>query len=203
MKQNVANNSSRTNKLFTRLAVEKKKAVLAFSLIMVMAFMWVRVLSKKTPNAAEAALTTQQEKLDERENSRLKLSFVELPKVPGRNDVITIDFFDSNGWQGFMKDEDGRSLTGREEVSVVSKDGSEEVLIKIAGKLKLEAIELSDMPCAFINSKLLLVGDKLHLKDGVNAYECEVVRIEENVVLLRCAEVEVKLRLMSAIEVTD
>ncbi len=203
MKQNVANNSTRTNNLFARLTAEKKKAVLAFSLIMVMAFMWVRVLSKKTPNAAEAALTTQQEKLDERANSQLKLSFVELPKVPGRNDVITIDFFDSNGWQGFMKDEDGRSLTGREEVSVVSKDGSEEVLTKIAGKLKLEAIELSEKPCAFINGKLLLVGDKLHLKDGVNAYECEVVRIEENVVLLRCAEVEVKLRLMPAIEVTD
>jgi len=203
MKQNVANNSSRTNKLFTRLAVEKKKAVLAFSLIMVMGFMWVRVLSKKTPKAAEAALTTQQEKLNERANSQLKIFFIELPKVPGRNDVITRDFFDSNRWQEFIKDKGGRSLSGHEEVSVVSKDSSKEVLIKIAGKLKLEAIELGGKPCAFINGRLLLVGDKLHLKDGVNAYECEVVRIEENMVLLRCAEVEIKLRLMPVIEVTD
>lgn len=204
MKPNVANNSTRTNKLFTaRLLAEKKKTVLAVSLIMVMAFMWVRVISKKPPKAAEATVTTQQNKLDERANSQLKISFIELPKVPGRNDVITRDFFDSKGWKEFIKDKDGKSLSGREEVSVVSKNSSEELLIKIAGKLKLEAIELGGKPCAFINGKLLLVGDKLHLKDGVNEYECEVVRIEENMVLLRCAEVEIKLRLTSTIEVTD
>lgn len=203
MKQNVANNSSRTNKLFTRLAVEKKKAVLAFSLIMVMGFMWVRVLSKKTPKAAEAALTTQQEKLNERANSQLKIFFIELPKVPGRNDVITRDFFDSDGWRGFIKDGEEKNLVGYKEVGVTSNDNSKEVLIKIAGKLKLEAIELGENPRAFINSRLLSVGDKFHLKEGLDSYECEVVRIEQNLVLLRCSEVEITLRLATAIEVAD
>jgi len=203
MKQNVANNSSRTNKLFTRLAVEKKKTVLAFCLIAVMAFMWVRVLSRKAPNAVQATLMTQQENLNDQANSQLKISFIELPKVTGRNDVITRDFFDSDGWRGFIKDGEEKNLVGYKEVGVTSNDDSKEVLIKIAGKLKLEAIELGENPRAFINSRLLSVGDKFHLKEGLDSYECEVVRIEQNLVLLRCLEVEITLKLATVNEVAD
>jgi len=203
MKLNVANTANRTNRLLARLTAERKKTVLAFCLIAVMAFMWVRVLSRKAPNAVEAALMTQQENLNDQANSQLKISFIELPKVTGRNDVITRDFFDSGGWRGFIKDREEKNLVGYKEVGVTSNYDSKEVLIKIAGKLKLEAIELGENPRAFINSRLLSVGDKFHLKEGLDSYECEVVRIEQNLVILRCSEVEITLKLMPIVEVID
>ena len=200
MMQNIVNNNIKTNKLFVRLTAEKKKALLAFSLIMLMAFMWIRVLGNKTPKAAEAALPEQQKNADEL--SQIKISFIELPKVLGRNDVITRDYFDSNKWYGFINENVG-NLTGYEEVSVVSKNRNNKIIRSIQGKVKLEAIELGEKPSAFINGELMLVGDKLQIKDGIDVYECEIVRIEENMVFLRCAEVEIELRLMPDIEVTD
>ena len=82
-----------------------------------------------------------------------------------------------------------------EEVSAVSKNGSEETARWIAKKLKLEAIVLGENPRAFINDKLLSVGDKLFIRDGINTCECEVAKIEENMVFIRCGETEVTLRL--------
>ena len=203
MKLNVANTANTTNRLLARLTAERKKTVLAFCLIAVMAFMWVKVLSRKAPNVVQATLMTQQENLNGQANSQLKISFIELPKVTGRNDVITRDFFDSDGWRGFIKDREEKDLVGYKEVGVTSNNDSKEVLIKIAGKLKLEAIELGENPRAFINSRLLTVGDKFHLKDGLDSYECEVVRIEQNLVILRCSEVEITLKLMPIVEVID
>jgi len=205
MKQNIANTANTINRLLAQLTGARKKTVLAFCLIAVMAFMWVRVFKRHTPDAAEAALMTQKENLNDQPpiESGVKISFIELPKVSGRNDVITRDFFNSARWRGFIKDREEKSLVGYKEVSVTSNNDRQEVLSKIAGKLKLEAIELGENPRAFINSRLLSVGDKLHLKDGLESYECEVVRIEQDLVLIKCAEVEITLRLMSMVEAID
>ena len=46
MKQNMTNNSTGARKVLERLAEEKKKSVTALCLISVMAFMWIRVLTK-------------------------------------------------------------------------------------------------------------------------------------------------------------
>ncbi|GAH45953.1 unnamed protein product [marine sediment metagenome] len=186
MKQNVRDNSSGPNRIMSRLAAEKKKTITALSLIAVMVFMWVKVLGGKTPQSAEATLMAQKANLDtSRVNSELKTSFIELPKVKGRNDVLTRDFFAADGWQ----------VMRGGEVNVVSKDGSEGVVTRIAKKLNLEAIGLGKNPQAFINDKLLSVGDKLLVRDGVNTYECEVIGIEENTVSVRYGEVEIQLKL--------
>jgi len=186
VKQNVRDNSSGPNRIMSRLAAEKKKTITALSLIAVMVFMWVKVLGGKTPQSAEATLMAQKANLDtSRVNSELKTSFIELPKVKGRNDVLTRDFFAADGWQ----------VMRGGEVNVVSKDGSEGVVTRIAKKLNLEAIGLGKNPQAFINDKLLSVGDKLLVRDGVNTYECEVIGIEENTVSVRYGEVEIQLKL--------
>jgi len=203
MRQNTVNTGSRTNRLLSQLTAGKKKTVLAFCLIALMAFMWVRVLTKKGPEAAEATMMAQQRDSEEQVKPQLNISFIELPKVAGRNDVITRDFFSSDGWQAFVKDEEGKNWTGNAEVSLISGDRNREVLSNVARKLKLEAIELGENPRAFINGKLLSAGDKLQLKDGGHASECEVVRIEENMVVVRCAEVEITLKLMEATELDD
>lgn len=195
MKQSVRNSGNGTNKLFGRLGAEKKKTIIASCLIAVMALMWAKVLGRKTPESAEAAMMGQGAKLTGESNSESKISFTELPEVKGRNDVLTRDFFASNGWQDFVGDK-----VGIEEVSVVSKDGSEEVARRVAGKMKLEAIGLGKNPQAFINNKLLSVGDKLLISEGVDTYECEVAGIEENTVLVRCGEAEIVLKLTQPIE---
>jgi len=145
------------------------------------------VLGKKTPATTEAALKQEEVNPDTSEsNSQLKISFIELPKVAGRNDALTRDFFAADDWQSFMSGG---------EVSVVSKDDDEEIVKRVAEKLKLEAIGLGKNPQAFINDKLLAVGDKLLVRDGADTYECEVVGIEEKTVFIRCGEAEITLKL--------
>ena len=148
MKQSVKNNGNGTNRLVSRLAAEKKKTVTALCLIALMVFMWARVLGKKTP-AIAAALG--QENVVLGSNLELNISFIELPKVAGRNDVLTRDFFAADGWQDFVRDGEGPNVAGTEEVNVVSKDGNEEVVRRVAEKLKLEAIGLDDLTCRHSN----------------------------------------------------
>ena len=191
------NRGGRVNGLIGQLTAEKKKTVAASCLIAVMAIMWVRVLTKQAPEAAEAALVTEQLNAEGSSNKELKVSFIELPQVAGRNDVITRDFFASKGWRHFDS-EKGRNLAVIEEVNIVSKNGNEEVIKKVAEKLKLEAIVvLGNNPRAFINNKVISVGDKVLIRDGVDIYECEVIKIKEkeNMVVIKCREAEVTLKL--------
>ncbi|MHC4482714.1 MAG: hypothetical protein ACYSW4_04120 [Planctomycetota bacterium] len=193
MRKNFRNSSNESNGLLGQLAAEKKKTVIALCLIGVMVLMWTRVLGKKTPGSAEATLIQTELSQDTPES---KMSFIELPKVEGRNDILTRDFFASNGWQNFIGDREGNI----EKVNVVSVDGSEEVARRIAERLKLRAIGLGKKPQVFINDELLSMGDKLLVSDGVNTYECEVTGIEENAVFLRCGEAEIKLGLTQVVE---
>jgi len=194
---NKLRNSNSANRLISHLAAEKKKAAMAVCLIVLMAFMWARVFFRKTP-AAEATVITEQMNQEGGSKPALKISFIELPKVAGRNDVITRDFFTSNNWQDF----NGKikNVVSIEEVNVVPGDGSEEVIRKVVEKIKLEAIVVGDNAKAFVNNKVVSVGDKLLIKDGIDQYECEVVAIEENAVVISCGEAEVKLKLRRVIE---
>lgn len=182
MKQDMRNGGNGTNRLFSRLAAEKKKTVTALCLIAVMVFMWARVLGRKTPETAEAALKQGEVDPDTSEsNSQLKISFIELPKVAGRNDVLTRDFFAADGWWDFL---DG-----------VGSNKDEGVGRRIAEKLRLEAIVMGENPQAVINDKLLSVGDKVSVRVGGDNYECEVVGIEEETVFIRWGEIEITLKL--------
>lgn len=198
MKQNVKNSGNGANGLVGRFAAEKKKTVTALCLIALMVFMWARVLSRETPEAAAAALRREDVAPDiVGSDVELNISFIELPKVAGRNDVITRDFFTVDDWRDFVRDEGD---TGNKEVIV--KGGNEEVVKWVAENLKLEAIAIGSdgNPQAYINGKLLSVGDKLLVRDGGKTYEYEVVSIEENAVVLRCGEAEITLELTKVIE---
>ena len=130
-------------------------------------------------------------------NQELNVLLIELPLVAGRNDVITRDFFASDDWRHFGNGK-RQNLAVIEEVNIVSKNGNEEVIRKVAEKLKLEAIVvLSNNPRAFINNKVISVGDKVLIHDGVDTYECEVIEIkeQENKVVIKCRQAEVTLKL--------
>lgn len=195
MKQNITNKVQNSGMLFIRLAADNKKTVMATCLIVVMVFMWIRVLTRKAPDAANAAAGTDKTDVVKESDSKVKVSFVELPEVSGRNDVITRDFFASDGWRDFY-DSKRRSTTDTGEVNIVSGSGSEEVIRIITEKLKLEAIGLGENPRALINNKMMSLGDKLSIRDGINSFECEVVQIMEDTVVIRCGETEVTLRLI-------
>jgi hypothetical protein len=209
--------SNGPNRFFGQLAAEKKKSVTALCLVAVMALMWVRVLLRRTPQAVEATSVTEEMDVEYKANKKLRISFIELPVVAGRNDVITRDFFASDGWQGSV-DGQVENLAGIEEVNVSqplsgtpnaknsvwepssgssrSYEGRGSRLIGMG--LKLEAIGLGENPQAFINDKLLGVGDKLLVGDGVDRYEFEVVKIKRNTVVLRCRQAEITLKLTQA-----
>lgn len=191
MKQNITNNNNAACKLVSQLAAEKKKTFIALGLIAVMVFMWVRVLGKKTAASAQASANLS-EAAAEQANTEPKISFIELPKVKGRNDTLSRDFFAANNWQGFSGN--SGNLTSVEEVGT-SKNGSEGIIRRIAEKLNLEAILSGENPQAFINDKLLSVGGKLFVKDGKNKYECEVVGIEQTRVFIRCGKAKITLKL--------
>jgi hypothetical protein len=194
MRQKVTNHSALAKGLIGQLAAEKKKAVTASCLIVLMAFMWVRVLTKKAPEASEAAQITDQLNFEDTTNQELNVSFIDLPRVAGRNDVITRDFFASDGWRHFGSGKE-RNLAVIEEVNVVSGNGNEEVIRKVAEKLKLEAIVvLGRNPRAYVNNKVVSVGDKVLIRDGIDKYECEVIEIEENKVVIKCREAKVTLK---------
>ncbi|MDT8302982.1 MAG: hypothetical protein RQ760_15990 [Sedimentisphaerales bacterium] len=194
MKQKARNKSRGGNRFFNHLAAEKKKAVLALCLISLMAFMWIKVLTKTSPQAAEAELIAELI-METQSEPELEISFIELPRVAGRNDMVTRDFFASDGWQSFVG---GRGLksVAVEEIDIVSKNDDQEVIRrKVADNLKLEAIVSSEDSMAFINDKVLRAGDKMFVRDGNESYECEVVEIKENIVVIRCMEAMITLKM--------
>jgi hypothetical protein len=199
MRQKAKHNSGESRWLYSRLVAEKKRTVMALCLVAVMVFMWVRVLTKKAPKAADAALVTNQTSIDDESEVELNISYVQLPKVAGRDDVVTRDFFASKGWRAFV-DAQGRNSAGGGEVNIVSKGGSEELIRAVAEKLKLEAIGLGMSPHALINNEMLSVGDKILIHDVVGVYECEVVEIREDAVVIRGQEAEITLKLTQVIE---
>ena len=194
MKRNFQNLNNSTNRIVNHLASEKKKTVLAVCLITLMAFMWIKVFIKKSPVAAEATLLTEQLNSNIENSPAAKVSFVELPKVKGRNDMIVRDFFSSNGWENFIDGKENKFI-GTQEVEIVSESGKKEIIKKVAEKLKLEATVMGKNTLACINNKVLSVGDKVLINIGADRYECEVVKIEENAVSIRCGEGEIILKL--------
>ena len=104
MRQNLQHNSSGAGRAFSQFAVDRKKAVFALGLIAIMVFMWVRVLTRKGPQSAAASSVAEEIKLiGQSDTESLKLSFIELPKVKGRNDVLARDFFTVKNWQDFLR----------------------------------------------------------------------------------------------------
>ena len=198
MRQYLRNRNNGPNRIVGHLAAEKKKAILAFCLIALMAFMWIKVFAGKSLSEAKAEPMKDHAGNDGRNALEAAVSFIDLPEIEGRNDVITRDCFASNGWKNFV-DAD-KNVVVTKEVNVVPGDGTEKVIRKIADKLKLEAFVMGDHPRAYINDRILSVGDKLLINDGTDQYECEVITIENNSVVMRCGKAEVTLKLKKVFE---
>jgi len=173
-------------------AADKKKGIVAICLLLVMVFMWIKMLGNKAPQSADAALAlTVQNQNDPQLDA--SVSFKKLPDIEGRNDALTRDFFSSENWDSFIGS--SQRSNGGEEITQVGRDTSKGSMQRLAEKLKLEAIGLGDRPQAFINNKLLSAGEKITVEDGSNTYECEVIEIKQNTVIVKYKESEIVLKL--------
>jgi len=188
--------------IFAKLNAEKKKAITAMCLILMMSIMWIKVFVGKSPQSAEATdnleTSSSEEFSSEQDEQGIEpgICYFELPKVEGRNDILTRDFFSSdnrNFYQGSGK-----------EIKPVSESNNDEGLMRrISAKLTLEAIVMGDNSQAFINNKLFGAGDKLTVAEGSDVYECEVVKIEETEVTIRCREGTITLKILQPLEVLN
>lgn len=190
------------NGIFAKLAAEKKKTITAVCLLSVMVLMWVKVFVGKSPETvlaeevSGASVENQLELQQQLDGSKSKIFYVELPKVKGRNDVLARDFF---------SDDDTSLVTEnvRGVEPVADKGRSEQVIRKISEKLVLDAIVLGQKPQAFINNRLYEAGDGLTVADETDSYDCEVVKIEETEVTIRCSEGTITLKISHPAEVLN
>ena len=154
-------------------------------------------LSEESAGAAPTPAGTQPAPSQASPNVR----FVALPKVLGRNDRIHRDFFAARDWEAFRRAARGQNTDTGTEVHVVSTNHAQEVAIRIAEKLRLEAVAWSETPQVLVNDELLSVGDKLTAKDGSDTCEFEVLRIYEDAVLIGCRGTQLTLKLAQYLDV--
>ena len=202
MYQQAGNNMNIVRRIGRYFALEKGKSMVASCLIGLMILMWVRVFAKKhSPGTAEAALTAQAESSSGRGRNEVKIRFIKLPEIKGRNDVLSRDFFAVEGWENLIKDADVNNTNKVEEVNVIVEDDSEQgrrrkAVLRLARQLKLDVIALGKRPEAFIENTLVSVGDKLQVEDKGRLYEFDVIEIGENEVVLTCQGVRLEIKML-------
>jgi len=193
MEQETKNDNERLNRLFSQITAEKKKSIVAFCLIGLMVFMWIKALSPRTPDSADASMMYEVTGGELTDSEPLRsVIFVEMPSVKGRNDVLARNFFAVDA-----ADEANAGMVGK--ASLISREEFEKMGGRILDKIKLEAISLGRNAQAFINGKVLAVGDKVAVKEGEKKYEFEIIGIEEERVFIRCGEIEITLKLIESV----
>jgi hypothetical protein len=183
-------------RILDRLALGGKRTAVALGLLSVMAVMWVRVLTGHKPGVAAAA-GEPVPPAAARPELPPQIRLIELPRVVGRNDFIYRDFFTMQGRTCFQPNGGARTTSTDPEVRVIVTNHAQEVVHRVASRLKLEAVlHWSVDPQVFLNDQLLRVGDKLIVKDETDSVEFEVLRIYENAVLVGAAGTQVRLQVL-------
>jgi hypothetical protein len=180
------------------LAQDRKKTVAAVALVAVMAFMWFRVLLGRKPESADAS--QKQKQAATGDDQALSVRFHDLPIIPGRNDCISRDFFAVQDWKRFRKGSHVVIATTNAKVPVATPDRTQEAVARVAERLNLEAVLLTEDPQVFVNNQLMRVGDTLNVEEGAETYNFEIVRIEADSVLVRCRERQLTLKVAQANE---
>jgi len=189
------------NRATSYLAADRKKMAVAIGLIAIMGIMWFRVLTGRKPQSAAAAKPPEAPQKETK--TAVKLRFHDLPTIPGRNDQINRNFFTVENWDGFSRESSKHAASTGSEVQVVTPNRTQEVIVRVAQKIRLEAVLWSENPQIFANDRLLRVGDTLELKEGTGTYVFEVIQIEADSVLVRCREQELTLKLAQSTDVND
>ena len=168
-----------------RMAAEKKKAIIAISLILVMAVLWIKNFTKKDSVQDAQALSLTQQNADEL-SREMKFSYTQLPQIQGRHNVLTRDIFASNNWKGFRRE--GQLADDYWSAQTLTGIGNEagDIIENAVKEMTLGAIVPEPDRQAFIENKLLSLGQKFIFKYKHNSYEFKVLKIHEDKVELEC-----------------
>jgi hypothetical protein len=200
MKRNATNTLGSVSQMTSHLIRGGRRTGFAIALVIVMAVMWIRVFTGQKPRAAEAR-PDGTPPTDEPQKQPPTVRLVDLPLEPGRNDRIHRDFFTTQDWSRFSSVSKPQSTGSETEVQTVASKRTNDVIEKLAKTLRLEAVLWSADPQAFVNDRLVRLGDTIALSDGSDAYVFEVVQIKEDAVLVTCRDRQWTLKLSSPADV--
>jgi len=185
-----ADNNSNTAPLYSP-PVSKSKLIVAAVLVAIMAFMWLRLLFFNKPSGASAAAVPAavktQQPVDEKE-AVPELTYIQLPVVPGRHDVLTADVFRPRNGRFFTTPD-----TASGDDNPVDRDGfpTAEDIPKIEALITLDGIIAGGDRTgreAFINGRLVSVGSTVTVEYNKRTVELTVTEIHRNKVVLRVGE---------------
>lgn len=179
------------------LVRDGKKTVAASALVLVMALMWVRVLIGHKPKSA-AADAPPKSAAPVEGATVVRSRSVELPRIPGRHDAIRQDFFNMQNRACFSQAVVVPDTSTDAEVPVVPPHRDAEVIQQVAATLKLEAVLRTR---AFVNDRLLAVGDTFLVEHSAGLFTFEVLQIRDDAVLVECHDIQLTLKLASSMEV--
>ena len=172
------------------LPVSKSRIIVAAVLITVMAFMWLRLLFNKSPDTAAGGAVVETVNTQDKNNTTKplpELTYIELPFVPGRHDVLTNDIFRPGNWRAFKTVDDtqdsGSGGLDRDKDALTAED-----IRKIDSLITLDGIIAEGGGRAweaFINGKLVSVGSKVAVEYDKRSVELTVTEIYRNKVVLR------------------
>ena len=191
------------NEFLSKLPASKGKVVIAVVLIAVMALMWAKVFFNKGPATANAQATETieqlQQELQQQNQPQVNISFVDLPYIKGKNDVLKRDVFKIENIAAFpwsQPPEKGNVEVDNNDDS--SQKSDERIIREIADKLTVEAIstDKNGVPYeVFIQNKVLKVGSILPVKYKGSLYEFNVIEIQKSKVVLGWNECTVTLKM--------
>lgn len=175
-------------------------------LLAVMAILWGRVLLKGKGGPAAANAQDQASIQEIVPDLPLQIEAVELPVLPGRNDIISNDLFSAENWTAFGLNQNSNTPNGGVKVDVTGNTVElrhRAGLERIAGRLKLEAVicDAQNRPFqAFVDDKILSVGLTLTVKEGPDQFVLMLEKISEKEVVFSWNEMSVVLKMAETFE---
>ncbi|HSV27436.1 MAG TPA: hypothetical protein VLH60_06040 [Sedimentisphaerales bacterium] len=194
MQQDSGNSISIGDRLASYLAVERKKVAAATCLICIMAFMWVRLLTRTGEPAGASAASSAVLPQSPEKAEAISIVYTELPFVAGRNDALTVDCFSPGDWRTFfsqdrfgaMEHQSGESASGPARSRMIQ---------RIAEGLKLQIVGIGSEPQAFISERLVREGSELNIATGDGEVIFRVLRITSRSVELECEGMTFEIKL--------
>jgi hypothetical protein len=185
VKQAITKSNDRHRAAAVHIAGRRKKLMITFLLLFVMAVLWVRVLVHKNKPQEASAISAGNTAGAIAGSTEPEIVYVELPVIADRHNVLVCDFFAAGDFKGFRKQGEYTS-NSEADTSVISSQQLSDGLAVAAEKLELIAIVNGKKPQVFIEDKLLEKGQSLKFAFGGQIYEFKVVNILEDRVELEC-----------------
>lgn len=176
------------------LAFNKKKTVAAFSLVALMIFMWIRVLTGMGPENAGASSGRAGQIPQGQAKKKVEISYIKLPEIQGRNDHINKDFFSAPDWGQFD------SNKNEIEVSVSEVSDKDRLARELSEALNVDAIVSGEDKQVFINGRLLRQGQELVVMTKEGQHICEILAIEGNSLTVGCGNITLKLKVSESVK---